>query len=64
MWEVKFKFKDLQNEVVNCSQEFESKKEAEIFYNHITDMTYKMLKKYGKLGIYHPYYDIKIKEIK
>lgn len=63
MWRVYFKFLDLEGNVISCNKDFDNEKEATKFYNHIKEITKEMILKYGKLGRYHPYFDIRIREV-
>lgn len=64
MWRVSFKFYDLQKQIISSSIDFEEEKDATKFYNHICKTTNEMINKYGNLGVYHPYFNIRVKEIK
>ena len=64
MFRVSFKFKDMENDV-NCAfVDFNTEEEAMKFFIHINNTTSQMILKYGRFGIYHPYFNIRIKEIK
>lgn len=64
MFRVSFKFLDLDKDMVTSHLDFNTEEEAFKFFNHINKITNEMILKYGRFGIYHPYFNIKIKEIK
>lgn len=61
---VSFKWRDLNYDENKETKEFTSKHKAIDFKNKIEKKTEKLLKVYGKVGIYNPYYDINFTEVR
>lgn len=57
-WCVSFKWYDLFCCITTEVKKFNSEKEARTFYNKIRKETRVLLRKYGRNGIYHPYFNI------
>ena len=60
-WKVKFKWKDIQNQMQYEEKEFEDYDKAKEFYMHIRKTTEELILQYGRLSIrYNPYLNIEL----
>lgn len=60
-WYVRFKWKDIQNEIQYENKEFDNYEDAKKFYVKIREMTDVLCLKYGRLSEhYNPYNNIEL----
>ena len=57
-WYVSFKWLDFFENEMFETKEFTSEKKAQKFYDKLRKETRALIKKYGRHGIYHPFYNI------
>lgn len=60
IWYVSFKWRDYFDDEQFEAKKFNSKFKAEKFYDKLKKETRWLIKKYGRHGVYHPFYEITI----